>query len=101
MTCRRCGVTSGRSCVLKEVAGRLVECLAPLPHDELETLGRVHWIARDLYMGGRSVTMAGNERALAGTAERKGKLSPSNFTGPNLRQALRFLRGQRLVSPEY
>lgn len=84
----------------EELAGRLVDCLAPLSDDELETIATVHWIARDLEETGRPSTAQEVARALAATAEWKTKLSRSNFTESKLRVALLFLSDLRLASSE-
>lgn len=84
----------------EELAGRLLDCLAPLSDDELETIATVHWIARELEETGRPNTTEEIARALAATAEWKTKLSRSNFTESKLRAALLFLSDLRLASAE-
>jgi hypothetical protein len=79
------------------VATRFVECLAPLPDDQLETLATTYWIARELESAKNEVTVASVAHALASTKEWKAKLMRRNFTEARLAEALSFLHQLRLV----
>jgi hypothetical protein len=88
----------GRYVRSQELAEKLVNYLARLSDDELETLATVHWSARELIEAGHAVSVEGVRQALARTTEWRTKLGRPNFSVERVGTALQQLGDLRLVA---
>jgi hypothetical protein len=89
----------GRYLRSKQLAQRLIDYLARLSDDELETLATVHWSARELIEAGDMVSVTSVRHTLACTPEWRPKLDRANFSLDRVGTALQQLKDLRLALP--
>jgi hypothetical protein len=87
----------GRYLKSEKLARRLVEQLAELTDQQLETLTTVHWVVRELAASRKEPTVAAVEARLASTAEWSSKLTRANFSADCVHEAITFLQHLHLV----
>jgi hypothetical protein len=81
----------------QHLANAFIEHLAAFSDSELETLATVHWLAKDIILAGRPLTVANVEATLSQSKEWRPKLDRPNFSRVRIGEALTELTKLRLV----